>query len=468
MNPILERYRGLVDDMTGFEDACLRPLSETVWMHPHRRAAARLSDIQRTPLAWRPDAYKLHAERDAAFTRAWLLGGWHFQEESALLAVQMLNPAPGEHILDLCAAPGNKTAELALAVGLQGTVVANDVSRARAGVIQTTANRLGLVNVVMTIEDGTRWPGPDNWFDAVLVDAPCSCEGTCRKNLDVIGTQQNYGPHQALQVRLLMEAVRVVRPGGRMVYSTCTFAPEENEAVLDRVLRHHPDLTVEPCHVEGLRTAPGITTWQGTRYHSAVRNAVRLWPHENDTGGFFAAILRKPSSPPDGPGHTSGDTSPDTQSGSRAGGPAALATAEIPWAWLGLPETVTEALGWLPGAKYDRLVNAAIHLPAGVVPVSVGIPGRNLKYGDRRLSTAAVQFLAPHVTDGWVDIPESAIQRFLDRESVPVSAASASTDRLAVLVARSGSIGLGLAEPFRDTEQTERVKSLFPKIWGGR
>lgn len=464
MNTILEQYHGLVDDMAAFNEACQRPLAETVWMHPHRRAAAGLSDIRRTPLAWRPGAFQLRAGRDHAFTRSWLLGGWHFQEESAQLAVCLLNPVPGERILDLCAAPGNKTAELALAVGLQGTVVANDVSRARAGVIQTTLNRLGIVNVAMTIEDGTRWPGPDNWFDAVLVDAPCSCEGTCRKNPDVIAAQQDYAPHQALQVRLLLEAVRLVRPGGRICYSTCTFAPEENEAVLDRVLGLHAHLSVEPITIKGLLTDPGITTWRGNRYHADVQHAVRLWPHRNDTGGFFAAILRKAGDPV----NPAGDSESARTGRMDQGNPVALDLTEAPWTYLGLPAAITERLGRLPGSKYERLVNAAFRVPPDVIPAASGIPGRNLKYGDRRLSTAAAQFLAPYATDGWVDIPETAIQAFLDRQIVDIVGASRSADEMAVLLARSGDIGLGLAEPLRGAEGTNRVQSLFPKIWGGR
>lgn len=461
---VLERYHGLVDDTPGLVEACQRSLAETVWMHPERRAAARLCDLQKTPLNWRPDAYQLRDERNEAFTRSWLLGGWHFQEESAQLAVHLLNPAPGERILDLCAAPGNKTAELALAVGLGGTVVANDVSRARAGVIQTTLNRLGLVNVAMTIEDGTRWPGPDNWFDAVLVDAPCSCEGTCRKNPDVLVSQQDYGTHQSLQIRLLLAAVRLVRPGGRICYSTCTFAPEENEAVLDRVLRLHTDLRVEPVSVDGLRTDPGITTWQGARYHGDVKHAVRLWPHRNDTGGFFAAIVRKAGDPD----YPSSNDERARADGTGRAKPAALDLTKAPWAHLGLPPAISEGLGSLPGAKYDRLVSAAFNVPPGVIPAACGIPGRNLKYGDRRLSTAAAQFLAPYAADGWVDLPETAIQAFLDREIVDIANASDSADRMAVLLARSGEIGLGLAEPVRETPRTQRIQSLFPKIWGGR
>ncbi|MEQ9104280.1 MAG: RsmB/NOP family class I SAM-dependent RNA methyltransferase [Rhodothermales bacterium] len=464
MNSILERYTGLVDDHSAFTDACSQPLPETVWMHPLREAAAALSHLDRDAVSWRQHAWRLRAERDEEFTRSWLLGGWHFQEESALLAARLLDAAPGEYILDLCAAPGNKTAELALSVGLTGTVVANDISRARAGIIQTTVNRLGLVNVVMTIQDGTRWPGPSNAFDAVMVDAPCSCEGTCRKNPDVLVAQQNREAHQALQVRLLSEAVRLVRPGGRICYATCTFAPEENEAVLDRVLRRHPGVTVEPASISGLRTDPGITQWKGATYHPDVRNALRLWPHRNDTGGFFAALLRKP----DAPSRPHADRTAPSGPGPAHPRIHGLPSGESPWVHLGLPASVSESLGCLAGSKYDRLVNAAIRLPVGIEPSAVGLPGRNLKYGDRRLSTAAVQFLAPHVTDGWVDIPESAIQWFLDRKDVPVTRASASADQLAVLVARSGPIGLGLAEPFRNEEQTDRVRSRFPKIWGGR
>ncbi len=204
-------------------------------------------------------------------------------------------------ILDLCAAPGNKSAQLAQVVGPAGTIVANDVSerRLRSGV--PTWERLGLTNIAGTVYDGRNFPRLPHAFDAVLVDAPCTGEGTCRRNPGALRDTSQAFRHrlQEIQAALLRRAVELCRPGGRIIYCTCTFAPEENEEQIDALLRNEIGETVVPelIHLEGITGSPGIEQWEGRSLDPGVRRALRIWPHQNDTGGFFIASLRKAESP---------------------------------------------------------------------------------------------------------------------------------------------------------------------------
>jgi len=152
-----------------------------------------------------------------------------------------------------------------------------------------------VTNVVVTNQDARNFstkPLAFDAFDRALVDAPCSCEGTCRKNPDVVDqwTLDHVHGVAGVQKGILARAIQATRPGGVVVYSTCTFAPEENEAVLNHVLGN------EDCEIVEfdipLDSAPGVTEWDGETYDDSVTRAKRIYPHHNDTGGFFCAKLR--------------------------------------------------------------------------------------------------------------------------------------------------------------------------------
>ena len=320
----LRRYVDLIDDWDAFASACERPLPMVIWTNPLRRGVLeRLNVADRLPcsapgdptgggllaarlrargyecedLGWYPGGYKLDGLSKPGRTLEHLLGIFHVQEEVSLIPSVVLAPRPGERILDMCAAPGGKTAQIAVAMASRGTVVANDVRIDRLRALRSNCERLGLLNVAMTGHDGTGFPLDAGPFDAILLDVPCSCEGNVRR-----GTGSGHRRPGAfltgrsgLQATLLGRAWKMLAPGGRLVYATCTFAPEENEMVLDYSLGD--DARIEPIRIDGLTAAAGVTEWLGQALRPDCAHVARFWPHLNDTGGFVVALVRKEAAP---------------------------------------------------------------------------------------------------------------------------------------------------------------------------
>jgi NOL1/NOP2/sun family putative RNA methylase len=297
MNP-LDRYEPLVDDVEAFREACDRPLPYAVRVNTIKATAERVrrafdeAGVSYAPVGWNPELLTL----DGTAGRTWpyFLGWVHGQEEVSALPATVLDPQPGERVWDACAAPGSKTTQLAALMGDRGTLVGNDNSLGRLSALRHNAERLGVTNLVVTKQDARNFstkPLAFDAFDRAIVDAPCSCEGTCRKNPTVLEewTLDHVRQVAGVQKGILARAVQATREGGTVVYSTCTFAPEENEAVLDHALER------EACRLVDfetpLETAPGVTEWDGETFDPSVERAHRVYPHQNDTGGFFCAKL---------------------------------------------------------------------------------------------------------------------------------------------------------------------------------
>ena len=237
----LRRYESVLPDFEAFWEALQRPLPQTLAVNDQRLSAEALAEglagaLTLTPLPWRPGAFRLAPEDRPG--RHWRFSAGHFtvQEEASLLPVALLDAAPGDRVLDLCAAPGNKTALLALALKNQGTVIANDLQESRLAALHDLIRRLGLMNVSTTCGDGARLPLGESTFDRVLLDAPCTAEGKAQRGYLRASSDTFRAGLRQTQRRLLEHALKLCRPGGRIVYSTCTFAPEENEGVITAFL----------------------------------------------------------------------------------------------------------------------------------------------------------------------------------------------------------------------------------------
>ena len=209
-------------------------------------------------------------------------GVYYLQEASAMAPVQLLDPRPGERVCDLCAAPGGKSTQIAGRLKGEGFLLCNEWSPKRAKILSQNIERLGVANAVVTNEDtkhlAQRYPG---YFDKVLIDAPCSGEGMFRKEEAAVTdwSQETVEMCARRQAEILHSGAQLLKPGGRLVYSTCTFAPEENEQAIEKFLENHPEFERETVD------APWFTP--------AGEGAFRLWPHKLLGEGHFAAVLRK-------------------------------------------------------------------------------------------------------------------------------------------------------------------------------
>ncbi len=221
------------------------------------------------------------------------LGKIYVQEAASMIPPLILKPKPGDALLDLCAAPGSKTTQMAAMMKNKGIIVANDYKGERMSSLGINIQRSGVLNAVLTRMAGQRFHGFS--FDKILVDAPCSGTGTIRKSLKTIRIW-NPGMIQKLarqQQELLERAFSNLTPGGELVYSTCSLEPEENERVIDWLLQRHPEAKIIKASVPGLKSSPAVLEFEGKKYREDLVHALRIWPQDNDTEGFFIAKVRK-------------------------------------------------------------------------------------------------------------------------------------------------------------------------------
>ena len=209
-------------------------------------------------------------------------GVYYLQEASAMAPVALLDPQPGEKICDLCAAPGGKTTQIAGRMMGDGFLLCNEINPKRAKILSRNIERMAVPNALVTNEHpanlASRFPG---FFDRVLVDAPCSGEGMFRKEEAAVTdwSQETVEMCARRQAEILHSAAQMVRPGGRLVYSTCTFAPEEDEMAVEEFLKTHPEFQPE------ILEAPWFVPVENGGH--------RMWPHKLLGEGHFAAVLKK-------------------------------------------------------------------------------------------------------------------------------------------------------------------------------
>lgn len=234
------------------------------------------------PVPWEPEGVYYDPEARPGLHVYHEAGVYYLQEASAMAPVALLDPQPGELVCDLCAAPGGKTTQIAGRMQGRGFLLCNEINPKRAKILSRNIERMAVANALVTNEHpetlAQRFPG---FFDRVLVDAPCSGEGMFRKEEAAVTdwSEETVAMCARRQGEILNSAAKLVRPGGRLVYSTCTFAPAEDEGAVAAFLEAHPEFTPEPVE------APWFTPGENASY--------RMWPHKLLGEGHFAAVLRK-------------------------------------------------------------------------------------------------------------------------------------------------------------------------------
>ena len=221
-------------------------------------------------------------------------GVYYIQEPSAMAPVPFLEVKPGDRVLDLCAAPGGKSTQIGVALQGEGLLVCNEIHPARAKILSENVERMGIRNALVTNESPEKLRSIfAGYFDKILVDAPCSGEGMFRKNEDA---KEEWSPENVQlcadrQDGILDCAADMLRPGGRLVYSTCTFAPQENEGSMARFLERHPEFSVLKVTIpEGF--SPGNPAWAECEAEG-IERTMRIWPHKVNGEGHFLAVLQK-------------------------------------------------------------------------------------------------------------------------------------------------------------------------------
>ncbi len=280
--PFLERVkRQLGPEYPAFLESFQRPRAVALRFNPLKGPAPSLPFVT-GPVPWEPMGYYYDPEARPGLHVYHEAGVYYLQEASAMSSVALLDPQPGERICDLCAAPGGKSTQIAGRMLGQGLLLCNEINPKRAKILSRNIERLGVANALVTNESpaglAQRLPG---FFDRVLVDAPCSGEGMFRKEEAAV---TDWSPEivemcARRQGEILNSAAQLVRPGGRLVYSTCTFSPQEDEDAVAAFLARRPDFVPEP------QDAPWFSPTPNAGY--------RIWPHKLRGEGHFAAVLRR-------------------------------------------------------------------------------------------------------------------------------------------------------------------------------
>jgi NOL1/NOP2/sun family putative RNA methylase len=295
----IKRYRSLLSTeseefLNSFSDPPIIGLRvNTLKISP--KEFVNISPFPLKPVPWSPSGFVVPNGYQPGKHPYHGAGLYYLQEPSAMAVAELLAPKPGERVLDLAAAPGGKATHLAALMKNQGILVANDLHPRRVWGLAENLERCGVRNAVILNETPENFiPLFDSFFDRALVDAPCSGEGMFRRSENAQSDWSENLVHASSQrqVNILHTAAQLVRPGGILVYSTCTFSPQENESVIHKFLTSRPEFELSP-----LPLLPGFSSgcpdWvEGSASH-LLQHTIRIWPHKVLAEGHFVAVLKK-------------------------------------------------------------------------------------------------------------------------------------------------------------------------------
>jgi len=290
---MFEKYREIIPDFDGFIEAVknfnLVSIRVNVLKTTTDEIVERLGErfgLER--VEWYSSALVVNKDKEnIARTLEFALGFIYTQRLESMVPALVLEPKESELILDMCAAPGSKTTQIAEMLRNRGRIVANDINEKRLRALFSNIEKQGVMNVSVTKYDGRRYPDTV-LFDKVLVDAPCTGEGREFKERKMWESKKLCKK----QFKLLKRAVEVTKSNGIVVYSTCTLNPIENEWVVNRLLERVDNLKLEKIKIKGLKAEKGVEEFKRFKFSSEVRKCIRLYPHISNTGGFFVARIR--------------------------------------------------------------------------------------------------------------------------------------------------------------------------------
>lgn len=297
-----ETYAGLISDSEALFETLKRPLPASFRVNTLKSSAGEILKrfacygikIEQTP--WYEDAF-VCPDCDPSPTLEHFLGKIYLQELTSMLPPLAVREElkTARVVVDACAAPGSKATQLAALMDNNGTLIANDVDYQRIRALKHNLTKDGAYNTIITHSDFGGFSESDGAYDVILVDVPCSSDGTVRKSPRLLRRWRatNSERYARQQRHLLKKAFRLLADGGVLVYSTCALSVIENELIVHDLLNEFPAV-VEPFEIPGFLLRPGIMTCSGEQLNSQIQNTRRVWPQDNDTDGFFLARIRKP------------------------------------------------------------------------------------------------------------------------------------------------------------------------------
>ncbi len=247
------------------------------------------------PVPWCRDGFYYGLDEKPGKHPYYYAGLYYIQEPSAMSPGAYMPIEEGDKVLDLCAAPGGKSTQLAAKLGQTGVLVSNDISASRARALLKNLENWGARNIIVTSEDtpklAEKWT---NYFDKILIDAPCSGEGMFRKSEEAIKSWETHGVEHCcnLQRGILSNVVKMLKPNGMILYSTCTFSPEEDECMIQSFLEENPDFSIVPLEAVG-GISHGHPEWVPGGGREELKGALRLWPHLMAGEGHFVCLLQR-------------------------------------------------------------------------------------------------------------------------------------------------------------------------------
>ncbi len=262
-------------------------------VNPLKLTAAKMSQLLPAatlePVPWSSTGFYTAEDLNPGKLPFYHAGLYYIQEPSAMFPAEILAAIPGEKVLDLCAAPGGKSSRIAAMVGEQGLLWSNEINGERAKALLRNLELMGVDRAVITQETPERLAARlPEYFDRILVDAPCSGSGMFRRDPSATGSWEKYGPAAcaSLQQEILESADRMLKPGGYLVYSTCSFSLLEDEQMVAQFIANHPDYEIVP-----IRQSDGISP--GLAVKPLLQGTARIWPHLTRGDGHFCALLQK-------------------------------------------------------------------------------------------------------------------------------------------------------------------------------
>jgi len=288
----IERYEKLTD-IKEFKEYCSRNLRKSIRVNTLKISVKEFldrTDLSLDKIEWCNEGFFVKDRVTLGNLNDHFLGHFYVQEASSMLPPLTLDIK--DKILDMCAAPGSKTGQIAAMMKNKGLLIANDFDYIRLKALDINLQRLGVTNTVITNMKGYFIKEK---FDSILLDAPCSGTGTIRKSprtLEIYNTRM-IKKLSADQKGLINNAFSILNKNGSLVYSTCSLEPEENEGVIDFLLSKYENAKVEKIKLNGLKTSDAILNFEDEKYNKEIKNALRIWPQDNNTDGFFLCKIRK-------------------------------------------------------------------------------------------------------------------------------------------------------------------------------